>query len=235
MITFCPRCGTRFREELKGEWFETAVRCGGCGVTVAEPPLLLARGPADDEVEYSLSEWDVPGRVLVTRGLADVDIPYRWEADLVLVVPTVAEAEVDLFLEELGDGDADDGVVDDDHEGETKDGAAATVDDEAADEDEDGDDGDDDGGEEAQAAMADLFVVADRLQHDPADVDLGTELSDLAAVVGSSAPPYGIERPVWRRIQGLAAAVARGLDEGGDDDVLAADARALRDFLRDLV
>lgn len=195
-----------------GTWFEAPVTCEACALTLAEPPLLLAPGPEDEEVEYSLADWEVPERVAAVSALADVDIPYRWEPGLVLVVPAVAEEEVDLLLEELG------GAVDDDE-----------------DDSDGGDDEEADGGESAQNAMSDLFVVADRLQHDPTDPELGTSVTELAELVGESAPPYGIERPVWRRIQALAAAVATALDDGADDEAVAADARSLRDFLRDLV
>ena len=231
MTTFCPRCGAEFAQVFKGEWFETAVRCGECGLTVADPPLMLARGPADDEVEYSLSEWLVPERAAASTALAEVDIPYRWEAELVLVVPAVAEDEVDRLLEDLDpvDGPAGDGD-DDDGEG------ARDADDIGGDDVEvEANDGDADGGEQAQAAMAELFVAADRLQHDPADRDLAAEVTGLTETVGASAPPYGITRPVWRRIQGLASAVVAGLADGADTATVAADARALRDFLRDLV
>jgi hypothetical protein len=222
MTLFCPRCGAEFGQEFKGEWFSTAVRCAECGITVADPPLMLARGPADDEVEYSLSDWSVPERGTATSALAEVDIPYRWEPGLILVVPAVAEDEVDLLLEELdvADGPAPEAA----EEVPADDGTAG-----------DEDDDDVDGGEEAQAAMADLFVVADRLQHDPADANLGGEMTDLAATVAVSAPPYGIARPVWRQIQGLSATVVGALEVGADDDAVAAAARALRDFLRDLV
>lgn len=223
MILYCPRCGAELHELFKGEWFESAVRCGDCGLAVSEPPLMLARSPADEEVEYSLADWDVADRSLATRGLVEVDIPYRWEPGLVLVIPVVAEEEVDLLFEDLA-GDDDEGL------GETGDatgGPDPAADDEAEDEE--------DGGEEAQAAMAELFVVADRLQHAPDDVDLGTQVLDLAATVDGSAPPYGIARPVWRRIQTLSSAVASGLQDGADEDTVATDARALRDFLRDLV
>lgn len=223
MILYCPRCGAELHELFKGEWFESAVRCGDCGLAVSEPPLMLARSPADEEVEYSLADWDVADRSLATRGLVEVDIPYRWEPGLVLVIPVVAEEEVDLLFEDLA-GDDDEGL------GETGDatgGPDPAADDEAEDEE--------DGGEEAQAAMAELFVVADRLQHAPDDVDLGTQVLDLAATVDGSAPPYGIARPVWRRIQTLSSAVASGLQDGVDEDTVATDARALRDFLRDLV
>jgi hypothetical protein len=40
---------------------------------------------------------------------------------------------------------------------------------------------------------------------------------------------------VWRQIQGLASALATDLEEAADEETVAADARALRDYLRDLV
>lgn len=170
---------------------------------------MLAEGPADEEVAYDLDGWDVPERAAATAALAEVDIPYRWEPDLVLVVPAVAEDEVDLLLEDLDPVE------------------------EAG--DEPGADDDADGGEVAQAAMSELFVVADRLQHTPDDAELGAVLVQLSGDVGESAPPYGIERPVWRRIQALAAATATAFEDGGDDETVATEARALRDFLRELV
>jgi hypothetical protein len=206
MITYCPRCGTPYREVALGEWFETDQRCVECGLAVAEAPLMLAVGSAEDEVQYDLAEWEMAERISATTALLDVDIPYRWEPDLVLAVPAVAEAEVDRLLdalEEVEDLEHDEDVLD--------------------------------GGEEAQAAMTELFVAADRLQHTPADDDLVAEVMVAAATVQASLPPYGIERPVWRRIQGLAAAVVTDLEETADDDTVAADARALREYLRDLV
>lgn len=211
MILFCPRCGNQLAEQIKGEWFESATPCGACGLVLTEPPLMLAEGPAEEEVEYDLDGWDVPERAAVTAALVEVDIPYRWEQDLVLVVPAVAEDEVDVLLDELDpveEADADPAG---------------------------GDDEDEDGGEAAQEAMSELFVVADRLQHVPDDADLGASLVELAADVGESAPPYGIERPVWRRIQSLAAAAATASEDGSDEEAVAAAARGLRDFLRDLV
>jgi hypothetical protein len=216
MILFCPRCGNELAQQVKGEWFESATPCGACGLVLTEPPLLLAPDP-DDEVEYALDGWGVAERAAATAALAEVDIPYRWEEGLVLVVPAVAEDEVDVLLEELEA--PDELAVDDDEAGDQG----------------DGDDEDADGGEEAQAAMADLFVVADRLQHAPDDLDVGASLLMLAAIVEESPPPYGIERPVWRRIQALAAAAATAFDEGSDEETVAVEARALRDFLRDLV
>ncbi len=204
MITYCPRCGTQFAEQFKGEWFDTSLRCLDCGLAVADPPAMLA--PGDDDVQYDLAEWETNERTLATTALLEAEIPFRWEADLVLTVPAVAENEVDLLLDQLGETEE----LDDD------DGA--------------------DGGEEAQGAMSDLFVAADRLQHDPADASLGADVLALTTTVGASAPPYGIERPVWRRIQALAATLAADLEDGElDEETVAADARAVREYLRDLV
>lgn len=171
---------------------------------------MLAAGADDDEVEYDLVDWPVVERSAATHALAGAEIPYRWEAGLVLVVPTVAEEEVDRLLDDLEDT-----------------GELAPA--------EEPDDDEADGGEEAQAAMADLFVAADRLQHAPADVDVAADVTAAASVVRGSAPPYGIERPVWRRIQELATTLVGDIEEFAEEDVVGANARAVRDFLREYV
>lgn len=211
MITYCPRCGTRYRESAATDFIERHLRCVDCGLSVGEGPAMLASGSAEEEVQYDLGEWQMNERTAATTALLEVDIPYRWEEDLVLVVPAVAEEEVDVLLDELEDVEELDA-----------DGDAAT-------------NGSADGGEEAQAAMGDLFVAADRLQHDPADDRMAVDALEAATTVAACPPPYGIERPVWRQIQGLASALAADLEEAADEETVAADARALREYLRDLV
>ncbi len=188
------------------EMARTSFRCDDCGLAVADPPAMLAPTSPEEEVEYDLGQWESSERASATTALVEADIPYRWHPDLVLVVPAVAEEEVDLLLDELGEVD------------------------ELAE-----DDGDADGGADAQAAMSDLFVAADRLQHDPTDVGLVADVLEAALTVDACLPPYGIERPVWKRIQSLAATLAADLEEAADEDTVAADARAVREYLRDLV
>jgi hypothetical protein len=206
MIVYCPRCGAPFREDFKGDWLGSSVRCTECALTVTEPPLMLAKGNDEDEVDYDLGEWQVGERSAATAALLEAEIPYRWEENLVLAVPAVAEDEVDLLLDELEE-------VEELEE----------------------DDGGPDGGAAAQEAMGELFVAADRLQHDPTDDRMAADLLMAAGTVSVSAPPYGIERPTWRQIQSLAATLATDLEEETDEDTVAADARALREYLRDLV
>ena len=93
MITYCPRCGARFPEELRGELLESTRRCVDCAVLVTDPPLMLAKGNDEDEVDYDLGEWMVAERSAATAALSEVDIPFRWEQDLVLVVPAVAATQ----------------------------------------------------------------------------------------------------------------------------------------------
>lgn len=207
MITYCPRCGARFPQDIRGELLEFTRRCVDCAVTVADAPLMLAKGNDEEEVEYDLGEWEAGERSAATTALLEVDIPYRWEQDLVLVVPAVAEEEVDLLLDDLDEVE------------ETEDDGGGEV----------------DGGEEAQAAMGDLFVAADRLQHEPTDDKMAADVLFAVGTVSVSGPPYGIERPVWRQIQALASTLATDLEAAADEETVSADARALREYLRDLV
>jgi len=235
MILFCPRCGAQMATMFRGAAFETSWTCSECGVA-SEPPGMLA--PSDDEVTYGLDEWPVIDRAALTAALAADGLPYRWEAGVVLVVPEPLEAVVDGILDDLEglSTEAADAEATEDEEpaGEDDVGGEDGGEDDGGGEDDAGEDEDEipaDGGEEAQAAMADLFVTADRLQRAPADKLLAGELAALAEVVAESLPPYGIEDLTWRRIQELTTDV----EEAADDMEVADRARALRELLRPFV
>ena len=83
--------------------------------------------------------------------------------------------------------------------------------------------------------IRDSFVAADRLQHDPSDDRMIADVLEAGTTVAACVAPYGIERPVWRQIQALAAALMTDLDEAADEETVATSARALREYLRDLV
>jgi hypothetical protein len=203
MILFCPRCGAQFPQGFKGEWFDTAPTCSECAVAVEDPPPMLA--PSDAELTYGLDEWPVSDRAALVAALSAEDIPYRWEEGVVLVVPEEVEDVVDGILDDLESTDETIGGPDD----------AAPI----------------DGGEEAQAAMADLFVAADRLHRSPWDTEAAVALDDLADVVAESLPPYGVDAATWQQIADLALVVGESDDEQSTLDSTA----ALRDFLRPLV
>ncbi len=53
--------------------------------------------------EYDLAEWETLERGLVVDSLVSAGIPFRWE-DLVLLVPTESEDEVDAILDDVEQG-----------------------------------------------------------------------------------------------------------------------------------
>lgn len=181
--------------------------------------MLAPAQDEDTEIGYELIDWPVGDRGQVSAALIDHDIPYRWETGLVLVVPVAREDEVDRLLDEIN---RPPGVAGD----ESGAGEGGLPDE---------DEGEGDGGEEAHAAMAELFVAADRLQHHPFDPAAGSALRAAAAIVDGSPPPYGIERRAWGSIQEMTETVIAGLDTNAEDGEVAGAARALREYLREYV
>jgi len=215
---FCPRCGALFAPDVNMEFSTTQVLCVECGLALEEPPQVLAPSKDDgDQVAYDLVEWPPEDRVVATDDLVELNIPYRWEDGLVLVVPASAESQVDAMLDEIDEnalsGDDDELMDIDAGEGE-------------------------DGGEEAATAMGDLFVAADGLQHGPYDEENVVEFMEAAAAVTSCLAPFGVEPQVWSRVQSQASAIVTALEkgnEGDDDETVTNAAHALRELLRHYV
>jgi hypothetical protein len=214
VINYCPRCGAGFEAEPMGEWIRANIRCPDCRLAITEVPAMLT--PSDDEIGYELDDWPVSDRGAVSAALDEVGIPFRWEEDLVLVVPAPAEEQVDGLL---------DGIQAE---------AAAAQSPEAALEAEG--DFEADGGEEAQAAMAEVFVAADRLQHEPYDKGAADDLAAATTTVEASPPPFGIDKRLWSQIAAMAAGIGAQLEApDSDGEAVALCARELRDLLRDYV
>jgi hypothetical protein len=213
---FCPRCGALFAPDVNMEFSTTQVLCVECGLALEDPPETLAPSAADgDQVAYDLVEWPPGDRAIATADLVELNIPYRWEDGLVLVVPASAEAQVDALLDEIDEN-------------------AMSEEDELMDVDAGGEDG----GEEAATAMGDLFVAADSLQHGPYDEEKVVEFIEAADAVAECLNPYGMEPQVWARIQKQASAIVSALEkgnEGDDDEAVISAAHALRDLLRNYV
>lgn len=186
------------------EYLLSDPRCWDCKLSLVEPPApTLGLDDHDDEAGYELDDWPASTRSKLTASLADRGIPARWEPGLTLVVREADADSVDDLLDQLDDEDWPDD-----------------------------DDGDDDDSEDAHEAMGDLFVVADRLMHEPWDEAIGAELAEVADRVAASPPPFGIEPVAWAQVQELAGIVVGDLDAGASDDVVVTDSRTLRDVLR---
>ena len=213
MNQFCSRCGALFAAEVNMEFSTTALLCIECGLSLEDPPEILPPSEADDDqVAYDLAEWPAEDRVIASADLVELGIPYRWEDTLTLVVPAGAEAEVDAILDEIDENAATDE-------------SALLLDLDTG----------EDGGEEATAAMSDLFIAADGLQHGTYDEQRVVEFMEAAAAVAGCLPPFGIEPQVWSRVQSQAAAIVGSLEKGEDDDGTAEAAKALRALLRQYV
>ena len=206
----CSFCGA--------EYATSEAKCWDCKIALAGMPQpTLAADAPDDEVLYELDDWPVEARVKLTATLAERGIPARWEPGLTIAVLEADDEAAERVLDEL-----EEELADDDEE----------------DWDDEDDEPDEDGGNDsaAQAAMGDLFVAADRLMHEPADEDLAGDLVEAGTVVEAARrPPFGIDPNLWNKVQALSAVVRGDLDAGADEEVLAQDARTLRDTLRPLV
>jgi hypothetical protein len=205
-----------FAPDVNMEFSTTQVLCVECGLSLEDPPAYLAPSEVDDDqIAYELAEWPAEDRAIASADLVELGIPYRWEDNLVLVVPAGVEAQVDAILDEIDEN-------------------ALGSDEEALSDLETGQDG----GEEATAAMSDLFIAADGLSHETYDDERVVEFIEAASAVAQSLPPYGIEPHVWNRIQTEASAIVTALEKGEDGDdneAVTAAARALRDLLRNYV
>lgn len=139
------------------EYLLAEARCWDCKLALDDPPQpTLALDDPSDEAGYELDDWPAPARSKLTASLGDLGIPTRWEPGLTLVVREADADAVDRLLDQLDEEDWPD------------------------------DDVDDDAGELAHEAMGDLFVVADRLMHEPWDEGIGAELVEVAARVAES-------------------------------------------------
>jgi hypothetical protein len=232
-----------------------AERCRDCNLSQdpgAEP--ALAPDDAVDEVAYEVADWPVGSRLRLSAVLAERGVPWRWEPGLNLVVRESDDTTTEAVLDEIeaeevenqgaatDGGDGEDDAEDAGYESDVDDGE--DDDDDEQDDDEQDDDGeeDDDDGAVGQAAMADLFVAADRLIHDPESLEVAVDLDTAADVVESSPPPFGIDDATWSTIRQRAAAVRAALDAPEDDEaedvgedvdaVVSERAQALRDTIR---
>lgn len=226
MVVRCGFCGAEQAPRPADLHGSAVVRCDDCGLAVSSEVPDLA--PSDEEMSYDLSPWATADRLTLRSMLVDRDVPFRWEADLVLAVHENDVVLVEQVLDLLDDLEPAEESLELE--------PAASPEDEAA----------------AHAAMDELFLVADRLARDPADELRLVRLGELAEEVAALGPPYGIEVQLWDRVRRVtdrvtdqaraAGATEAGAEEtgakAGDDEAespVAVAARDLRDLLRPYV
>jgi hypothetical protein len=130
--------------------------------------------PDRDKVAYDLSEWNDDQVERVEDELEAAGIDFEWDGDELFAYADDEET-VDDLLAAAADPD----------ELAAEDGAA---------------DGAGDGIDGAEL-LGDLFVAADRLQHDAQDNEGTLKLLESGKIVEDAAPPYGFDPREWERIQ----------------------------------
>jgi hypothetical protein len=84
--------------------------------------------------------------------------------------------------------------------------------------------------------LGDLFVAADRLQHDGTDNEGTFRMLESGRVVEEAAAPYGMDKPVWEGLQERVAVLVDLLIEDTiDQDEVRSQAHDLRSALRPFV
>jgi hypothetical protein len=208
--SWCPQCGAEYREGVTA--------CPDCGVALTTTPPTET---VSEVVVYELDEWTADQRGALEMRLQAEGIEHQWEA------ATGADLEPGY---EPGDPwtVATDLVVGERDE-ETVDELLDEVESPNALEEATDDDGGDD--EATYSVMSHLYVAADRLKDDPGDLALAGEFFDAADAARTIEPPFGIEPEVWRRVQELAGEVSLSIEQEEHDEVVATNAKRLRDVL----
>lgn len=162
--------------------------------------------PEREQVAYDMSEWDDARLAALMRGLEAEGIPVGWDG-VELYVYVEDEEAADAIVEKVS------------HPFELP---AVDAEDEEA----------EDGGE----LLGEVFVVADRLQHDARDRKARKSLLRLAPRVETATVPYGLPEKDWGHLQDRVTALAGLLDESPpEEDAVLEAARDLRVSLRPYV
>ncbi|MBV8951056.1 MAG: hypothetical protein JOZ99_09290 [Actinobacteria bacterium] len=199
---FCPVCGNPLAA-LDG--------CDACRTPSSEFPWPRSLALDADEVRYDLSDWEPLHRAVLTDKLRELDVPYRFESGIVMVVAAPDEERVDTALDET--------------EAPTEEELALA---------EDGDEEAIESDEAAMDALSALYTAADRLVRHPDSAHAVEELEAAATAVKGSAPPWGFDAQAWSRIGDAATALREELQAGTLGEVMLA-AETLRDLVRDHV
>lgn len=162
--------------------------------------------PDRDQVAYDMDEWDDDRLATLGVRLEEAEIPFTWDGEE-LFVYAEDEDRVDELIE------------------------AVEHPDELPAEEDDGE------SEEASAAlMGELFVAADRLQHDPKDHEQAAAVLLASERVDQDSPPYGLAKGDWRHVCERVEHLAEALDQDElDQEAVVTAAKDLRTSLRPYV
>jgi translation elongation factor EF-1beta len=203
----------RLREEgVPHWWVDTELHVAEADKAAVEELLgtveeeVQELDPDREQVAYDISEWDDARLAALMRGLESADIAYGWDG-------------VELYVY-ADDEEAADAIVD-----------KISHPFELPEEEDDGDEAEDGG-----LLLGEVFVAADRLQHDARDRRSRKAMLRLAPRVEGAAAPYGLPAKDWDHLQERVTALATLLDESPkEQEAILTAARDLRVSLRPFV
>lgn len=164
--------------------------------------------PDEDQVAYDMSEWDDDRLATLGERLDEAEVPFAWDGEgEELFVYARDEDKVDELIEAV------------EHPDELAVDATEPEPDEVS-----------------ATLMGDMFVAADRLQHDPKDHEQAALVLLASEKVSPDAPPYGLDAKDWghlcERVEHLAATLD---DDDLDEEAVVTAAKDLRTSLRPYV
>ena len=164
--------------------------------------------PDEDQVAYDMSEWDDDRLATLGERLDEAEVPFAWDGEEEeLFVYARDEAKVDELIEAV------------EHPDELP-----------------AEDDDDEPDEVDATQLGDLFVAADRLQHDPKDHEQAAKVLLASEQLDAAAPPYGLDEKEWGHLVERVEALAAALDQDKvDEEAVVDSARDLRTSLRPYV
>jgi len=161
----------------------------------------------EDQVAYDMSEWDDDRLATLGERLDEAGIPFAWDGE-----------EEELFVYARHEDKVDELIEAVEHPDELP-----------ADDDDEPDEVD-------ATQLGDLFVSADRLQHDPKDHEQAAKVLLASEQLDAAAPPYGLDEKEWGHLVERVEALAAALDQDKvDEEAVVDSARDLRTSLRPYV
>jgi hypothetical protein len=164
--------------------------------------------PDEDQVAYDMSEWDDDRLATLGVRLEDAGIPFSWDGD-----------SEELFVYARDEDRVDELVDAVEHPDELP-----------------ADDGEPEPDEVDAAVLGDMFVAADRLQHDPKDHEQAAKVLLASEKVTEGSAPYGLDAKDWRHLCERVENLAQALDQDDlDEEAVVVAAKDLRTSLRPYV
>ncbi len=185
-IWYCAHCGYEVRKRGK---------CHNCKAPLTASPLAeLGAGESEDEVGYSLDEWEDSVRGELIAQLVDRGLRHRFEGDE-LVVGAADEGAVDQLIDELS-------TTDDDVE-ESAPPSTGELD------------------LAALAVLARLYDAARRLRADPTDMVADGDLAEAAGRMFAIEQPPAVDAEQWAAVGRVTRRLlgALGADEALEEEI----------------